>query len=281
MKLPSVSSASLMPLVPRAFLKPQVLRLFLPPLIKGMRASNDSLRLAQALGEQYGVRPLTRVEFLNAPGDLIISYSSAAYVPLSESLPENVKLVGWTWQENATDESFVHDSPRPLIYISLGTVANENLAFFQTCVSALADSPYDVLISTGGRFNIEQFGAIPDNIMIKAWVPQTQVLQQAGLFITHGGLNSVHEGLYCGLPLLVVPQQAEQTFNGMRVAELGAGLMLKPDEVTETLLRERVRLLLSDTAYSTAADRLSQSLRDAGGVERGADEIENLIADPR
>jgi UDP:flavonoid glycosyltransferase YjiC (YdhE family) len=63
---------------------------------------------------------------LNAPADLIIGYSSAAYVPFANTLPENVRLIGWTMQENVSDEPFVSTSERPLLYVSLGTVSNQN-----------------------------------------------------------------------------------------------------------------------------------------------------------
>jgi MGT family glycosyltransferase len=102
-------------------------------------------------------------------------------------------------------------------------------------------------------------------------------LQQAALFITHGGVNSLHEGLYYGLPLLMVPQQAEQTFNAMRVVELGAGLMLKPDEVLASTLLESATSLLTDEGYRAEARRIGDTFRAGGGVARAVDEIEGLV----
>lgn len=277
MRLPAVSSASLMPLSPRVMLKWRVLRLFLPLLAKGSRAGNEANHLSAELGRQYNVQPLGMMQIMNAPGDLIITYSSPEYVPLADALPGNVKFVGWTMLENNADEPFVYESERPLIYISLGTVINENASFFQMCIKALADTPYEVLITTGGRFTPEQFGALPANITIQSWVPQAQVLRRAALFITHGGLNSIHDGLYCDLPLLVVPQQTEQTFNAMRVVELGAGLMLQPDRLTVSAIRESVDHLLSDSHYRSQAQRIGETLRAAGGMAQAAAMIDKLI----
>jgi len=277
MELPAVSSASLMPLSPRSMLNWQALRLFLPMLAKGLRAGNTAVRLSKVLGTQYAVKPLTLMNILNAPGDLIISYSSAAYVPFADTLPDNVKFVGWTMPENNADEPFVRESKLPLIYVSLGTVINDNQDFYRLCISALGGMPFDVLITTGGRFSPEQFGSLPENGTIRTWVPQAQVLKRAAVFITHGGLNSIHEGLYCDLPLLVVPQQTEQTFNALRVVELGAGLMLKPDTLTASALRDAVTQLLSDGRYRAQAKRIGETLRSAGGVTRAVDEIEHLL----
>lgn len=277
MRLPAVSSASLMPLSARVMLNWQTVRLLMPMLAKGFRAGNEAHRLSKELGRQYNAKPLTMMNILNAPGDLIISYSSSAYVPFAHTLPDNVKFVGWTMPQNNADEPFLYNVERPLIYISLGTVINENKGFYELCIAALGGMPYEVLITTGGRFSPELFGTLPENITIKSWAPQAQVLQQAALFITHGGLNSIHEGLYCDLPLLVVPQQTEQTFNAMRVVELGAGLMLQQDALTANALCDCVHQLLADGRYKAQAQRIGETLRSPRGMTKVIDEIEKML----
>lgn len=276
LRLPSVSAFSLMPLTMQVMRDLRLLRLFLPSMIRDFRLGAAVNRLAQDLGDQYDVRPLGRIEVLNARGDLSISFSSSALVPYAKALPDNFRFVGWTMQENPSDEAFTHETEQPLIYISLGTLSNDNPTFYRHCIEAFSAMPYAVLISTGRRFSPEQFGKLPPQITIKSWVPQTQVLRQASLFITHGGLNSLHDGLYCGLPLLIVPQQTEQTFNGLRVVDLGAGLMLKADEVSAPSLRTTATRLLSEGRYKAAAERISATLR-TGGAARAVDEIEVLL----
>lgn len=277
MKLPSVSSSSLLPLSPRVMLNWQVLRLFMPMMIKGFGPGNEANKLSRALGKEYNVKRLGMMNLLNAPADLIISYSSTAFVPFAHTLADNVKLIGWTMAENGPDEQPIDASERPLIYISLGTVSNQNRAFFQTCISGLADMPYLVLISTGGRLAPEEFGTVPENITVRSWVPQSQILCRAALFVTHGGLNSIHDGFYYGLPMLLVPQQTEQTFNAMRVMELGAGLMLAKDDLSEQTIRVAVEKLLSQPHYQTNARHIGESLRSAGGVEKAVAEIDALL----
>jgi MGT family glycosyltransferase len=129
-----------------------------------------------------------------------------------------------------------------------------------------------------GRIAPESLGALPENVAIHRWVPQSEVLRRAALFVTHGGLNSVHDGLTLGLPLLLIPQQEEQTFNAMRVVELGAGLMLKRSQVTAERLRASAVRLLAEPQFAAASRRIGDTLRTAGGVAKGADEIEKLLA---
>lgn len=278
--LPSVSSFSLMPVSMRGMFDFQTLRIVMPMMIKGFGAGIAASRLGNALGKQYNVNPLDLTTVLNAPGDLSISYSSKLYVPYSDTLPDHFRFIGWSMPDNNVDESFVHESDRPLIYISLGTVANDNFDFFKACIQALAETNYDVLISTGNRIPPEKFGKLPDNITMKLWVPQTQVLNQASLFVTHGGLNSLHDGLYCGLPLLAVPQQTEQTLNAMQIVKIGAGLMLKPHEITTSTIRDCVEKLLSNAQYAKNAEQLRESLQRGGGVSKAVNEINSLLDKP-
>ncbi len=277
LKLPAVSSFSLMPLSPRMMLNPGVFRIMFPMLMTGFWSGIEAFRLSNRLGKIYNVPALDMMSVLSAPGDISISYSSSEFIPFSDSLPGHFRMTGWTMPEIKLDPAFVRDSERPLIYISLGTVINDNIDFFQTCIEALADSPYDVLISTGKGLSPERFGTLPENIRLESWVPQPQVLSDATLFITHGGLNSLHEGMYYNVPLLTVPQQIEQMFNAMRVEKLGAGLMLKPGEVSAETLRQCVESIINQPRYKIAAQRLGESLRNAGGVSRAVDEIENLL----
>ncbi len=88
-------------------------------------------------------------------------------------------------------------------------------------------------------------------------------------------MNSVHDALYLGVPLLVVPQQDEQTLTATRIAQFGAGLKLsKP---TPETLRHSAERILSDASFRQHADALGKTLREAGGAERAADLILDMV----
>ncbi len=60
--------------------------------------------------------------------------------------------------------------------------------------------------SVGTQTQIAELGDTPTNFIVRNYEPQLEVLQHAKLFITHGGMNSTSEGLYYGVPLIVLPQ---------------------------------------------------------------------------
>lgn len=113
-------------------------------------------------------------------------------------------------------------------------------------------------------------------------MPQLELLQKVDLFITHGGMNSINEGLNYGVPLLVVPQQLEQAMNGRQVARQGAGLLLADTppygKVDVRTLRQTVDKILADPAYRQNAEQLSRSFQAAGGYQQAANVIESRLA---
>src|ERR1035441_3777922 len=92
-----------------------------------------------------------------------------------------------------------------------------------------------------------------------------------------GGMNSVQEALYYGVPLAMAPQAADQFWISARASELGAALVLDPPRMEPRAIRCSVAKILSATRYTAATARIAASLRAAGGHMRAASEIQRFI----
>jgi len=276
--VPAVASMSLLELPPSYLLKSGQIGTALklvPRFLPWLRPYRQALRRLQ---EKYPYKLPNFPDILNWPGDLNISYTSAQINPESKLLGSSHIFVGPPLPTDASgiEFSFVElDSERPLIYISLGTVFNNNPTFFRECIEAFSESNYQVVMSLGKRLSPAMLGDIPPNFIVRPYVPQIEILQQASLFITHGGANSVHQALCFGLPLLLVPQQLEQALVAARMAELGVGLVLRQPAASD--LQSTAGRLLGDSAFRIRAADLGAGLKSAGGVIKAADEIEALL----
>lgn len=135
-----------------------------------------------------------------------------------------------------TNFNFKKDENKKLLYISLGTVFGKDLEFYHHCIEAFRDSEeYQVIVSVGKFVNIEEtFKDIPKNFTIYNYVPQTQLLPQVDVFITHAGFNSTSEGLASGAALVLVPQAVDQFDVAKAVVKLNAGISLNKHEVDIT-----------------------------------------------
>jgi MGT family glycosyltransferase len=123
---------------------------------------------------------------------------------------------------------------------------------------------------------IHDLAPIPENAIVREYVPQASILARASLYVSHSGVNSVHQALLHGVPMLLVPQQMEQALNATRVMELGAGLILNRRAVSPERIRQMAQRLLSEETFRRQAGRLGAALREAGGATRAADVLEAI-----
>src|ERR1035438_9029055 len=138
-------------------------------------------------------------------------------------------------------------------------------------------SPWQVVLSTGGNSLAGDLWPAPGNFIVRSFVPQIEILRRSAAFVTHGGMNSVQEALYYGVPLVLAPQAADQFWISARTAELGAGLVLDASRLLPGELRASVSAALSNPTYAAAAGRIAQSLHSAGGPAKAADEIQSWM----
>jgi MGT family glycosyltransferase len=275
-QLPSISSSSTLaftPAVLRALLEPEQLE----HLLSG--EGSDYVRgyedLAAHLQSEYNVDMPDWLRSLNLFGDMTLLYTSTAMHPAAETLDASFRLIGPCLRpaDPAPDFPYAALERENLVYISLGTVFNDNLRFYRDCIAAFAGSPYHVILSIGERVELDALGEVPENIVVFRSVPQLDVLQRARLFVSHGGANSVHEALYYGVPLVLVPQMFEQEMNARQVVVNGAGIRLDRTTVTPDRLRQAVDSMMLQPAFRQNAERVGATLRAAGGAARAADEI--------
>lgn len=194
-----------------------------------------------------------------------IVYTSPEFQPCSETFSDKYVFVGPSIRLLDYE---VKKPKQTTIYISMGTVNNQQTSFFQNCIEALKDSDYHVIMSIGELVDPAALGSLPDNFTVKPSVNQMEVLQQADVFLTHCGMNSVNEALYYEVPLVLFPQTNEQRGVANRVAQLGAGRMLKAGSAK--IIRSTVEEVLSDNHYKKEAIAISKGFKACGGAKQAA-----------
>ncbi|WP_010502563.1 macrolide family glycosyltransferase [Paenibacillus elgii] len=244
------------------------------PVDVNERAQQEFQELVRSVQAKYKVQLGSAYEVFCNPAPLTIVYTSKHFQPGGESFDETYKFVGPSVVPRSDDHfDFSHVDTDRLIYISLGTVFNQALDFYKLCLAAFAETEYTVILSVGRQTTIAELGDIPANFIVRNYVPQLEVLQRAKLFITHGGMNSTSEGLYYGVPLIVLPQSADQPMIARRVAEIGAGLHLSQEGLTAGDLREAAERVLKDASIRKVCAEIGDSFRTAGGYRRAVEEI--------
>lgn len=232
-------------------------------------------QMSKAFGKEY-------VGGITEYADLNIVFTSKAFHPPNNFIDNRFKFVGAsidTRDDTFPFEALTHPC---LVYISLGTINHLHLEFYQKTFEAFSSYPAQFILSVGQHTNIDDLADIPANFIVRNFVPQLEILKCVNAFITHGGMNSVHEGLYYGVPEIVIPQHMEQFINGKRVADVGAGVLLGKKysygQVTVQELRYALDSVLNDTSYQANAIQYGQTLKDAGGFEQAVQLIETHLS---
>ncbi|HEV7790336.1 MAG TPA: glycosyltransferase [Pseudonocardia sp.] len=149
---------------------------------------------------------------------------------------------------------------RPLIYLTLGTLFNRDLRVFATVLNGLRDEPVSVVVTVGQNNDPSALGPQTANIAVHRYVPQAELLPHCHAAVVHGGAGTMLGALAAGVPLLCLPQGADQHFNADRVVAAGAGLKLLRDQLTPHAIQAAVAALLDEPGYRLAARRIADEI---------------------
>ena len=168
----------------------------------------------------------------------------------------------------------------PLVYMTLGTNSstNSDVSMFRSVIEGLEDLDIDVLITIGFDKDPAMIGPLAKNIHVENYVPQSLLLPYCSAVICHGGPGTILHSLAHGLPLLILPQGADQYVMGDRVLESGVGLHLVPEDVNPSSVRASVLALLEEIPYKVNAYRLKREIAEMPGPDEVVDLIEEVAA---
>ena len=214
-------------------------------------------------------------------GELYIAFCpSAMEDPDIASVP-NVQLlrpIGFDGSPGALLPPWVRElPPRPTVYVTLGTVFNEAVHIFRAILEGLRDADVNVIVTIGKSGDAAALGALPDNVHVEAYIPQSLLLPHCDLVIGHGGSGTMLGAVGACLPQLAVPQAADQFINAAAVVRAGVGLALKPSEFDAGAVRDCTNRLLSDHSFAEAARRVAAEIASMPMPEEVVPVLERLV----
>ena len=214
-------------------------------------------------------------EIVENPPACNLVYTLRQFQPFQADFPEETfHFIGPSVYDRGEDFPVL---PKPVVYISIGTILKGAEKFFRACVEAFRDDAVTVVISVGKSFDIAKLGDLPKHFIVRQTVPQVAVLQQAALFITHGGMNSVSEAMAAGIPMVVIPFVSDQPVNAAQVQRLGLGRVLDYKAITPEILRDTAFAVMDDMQIKKNMQAVQAEISRAPGNAGAVKMIEKYV----
>lgn len=232
---------------------------------------------------KHGLRPATSMhELVRGPSLWMLCTDVALEFP-RPSLP-NVVYVGGILTRPASPlpqdlQSWVSSAgAHGFVLVSFGAgvkYLSEDIA--GKLAGALARLPQKVI----WRFSGPKPKNLGNNTKLMDWLPQNDLLGHSRIkaFLSHGGLNSIFEAMYHGVPVVGVPLFGDHYDTMTRVQAKGMGILLEWKTVTEGELHEALVRVINEPSYRQRARKLSEIHRDQPGhpVRRAVYWIEYVL----
>lgn len=226
---------------------------------------------------RYDILGIPIVDLGNLRQPINLVFTSPEFQPNADQFDRSYRFVGPSIGARPADDTFAaEDLEDPVLYLSLGTVFSADPAVLRHLALELAPLGGSVVVSTG-QTDPDLLGTLPANVVARRSVPQLELMSRVAAFVTHGGMNSINEALFHGVPTVVIPQGADQPLVAARVVELGAGLTVSPADLADGVVRTAARRLLTEDRFRVAAADLRSAQRRAGGYRQAANELEHQL----
>jgi MGT family glycosyltransferase len=228
---------------------------------------------------EQGAPGLPDLEFIHASRDLNL-YVYPEALDYTDARPLDATWHRLESSVRTTDAPFelpdvVRDRPADsaLIYLSLGSLGSADVELMRRLVESLGRTRHRFIVSKGPQH--AEYELAP-NMWGAEFLPQTSIVPQVDLVITHGGNNTTTEAMHFGKPMILLPLFWDQYDNAQRVDEQGFGVRLSTYAFTDEQMHGAIDRLLADTALRGRLAEASARIRAADGAGRAADLIEGL-----
>lgn len=155
-----------------------------------------------------------------------------------------------------------------VILVTQGTVERDVTKIIVPVLKAFRDSNYLVVATTGGngtRLLREQYKA--DNIIIEDFIPFSDIMPYADVYVTNGGYGGVMLGIEHKLPLVVAGIHEGKNEINARIGYFRLGIDLRNERPTPEQMRHAIEKVITDGEYRRNVQALAREFKSYDPLE--------------
>jgi glycosyltransferase, MGT family len=198
--------------------------LFWPSLKLTVKYAPELLRLTlkeQCFRRREGLPGFSPLDLFVNRGDKTLVFSPPEFQPFAQSFPPSFDFVGTTIRDRIEADGSIENCD---IYLSLGSIFAARTGELERILETPLFRGKKVIVSAGYAAADLQKRLGRERLTFVRRTNQLALLPKTGLFVNHGGLNSVYESLYFGVFQICIPQQEEQRLTARLVEKKKLGL---------------------------------------------------------
>ena len=246
--------------------------LFWPSLKLTVKHAPELLRLTlkeQCFRRREGLPGFSPLDLFVNRGDKTLVFSPPEFQPFAQSFPPSFDFVGTTIRDRIEADSSIENCD---IYLSLGSIFAARTGELERILETPLFRGKKVIVSAGYAAADLQKRLGRERLSFVRGTNQLALLPKTGLFVNHGGLNSVYESLYFGVFQICIPQQEEQRLTALLVEKKKLGLCCpRPRGWSEAELRR------AELKCRPRIERYRHILRSYDGTARALRCIQELL----
>lgn len=118
----------------------------------------------------------------------------------------------------------------------------------------MADEPVEVVATVSNLYQPSALGPQPSNVHVEQWLPLAPLLPLCDVVVCHAGSGTTLAALAAGVPLVLVPQGADQHVNAAACERRGVARVLR-EAVTPPAVRDAVMAMIPTGSRERMAAR--------------------------
>ncbi len=189
-----------------------------------------------------------------------------------------------TGNSNFTINTFLPEGKK-LIFLSMGSqiksYQDKTRRVFETaiaCMKAPEMDDYHMFITLGGnQVDFLKEGTTNERISVFDWLPQKEVLKEASLAIVHGGLGTLKETIYYGVPAITIPMGRDQMENALRIHHHHLGKIIDVEKIDVSYLLQTLTEVINDTEITENIARMSNVFKTQNAEKKALRFIEKQM----
>lgn len=189
---------------------------------------DDVNRVRLSLGLPKMRRVFTR--WIHSPDKVICAVPPWFAPPQTDWPAQTVSVsfpvidAGQSWLPDDKLAKFLAAGALPILFAA-GTGAGAAVTFFHRAVKMARLSGRRVILVTRWPAQIAQ--PLPENVCLIDYAPFDQLLPRVSAIVHNGGIGTIALAMRAAIPQVIVPFAYDQFYNGMRLAKLGGGVVIR------------------------------------------------------